>query len=91
MSDDDRREQPDIDLSLEDLEVAEEGAGLPPAPMPAVPPSASMLVIENEDLLDLPEESPAYPAAAAYPAAGRTSIGPSLRPPNTCTCRCGTS
>lgn len=76
MSDDDRREQPDIDLSLEDLEVAEEGAGLPPAPMPAVPPSAGMLVIENEDLLDVPEESPAYPAPAAYPAAGPAAYPP---------------
>lgn len=76
MSDDDRREQPDIDLSLEDLEETEERAGLPPVPVPAVPPSGSMLVIENEDLLELPEESAAYPAAAAYPTAGPAAYPP---------------
>lgn len=75
MPDDQDRDQPDIDLSLEDLDdVAEEAARAQP-PMPSAAPGRDMLVIDSHDLLDL-DHAPAaappatdYPAAAAYPAA----------------------
>jgi len=65
MADDNDREQPDIDLSLDDLDE-EPPAGGTPAPRGG----GDMLVIESHDLLDISDEPAGTPAAAQYPAAG---------------------
>ncbi|MBU0609347.1 MAG: FHA domain-containing protein [Armatimonadetes bacterium] len=69
MADDNDREQPDIDLSLDDLD-ADEPAGLPAAaPVPSMAPGGDTLVIDSLDLDDIPAAPPPGPAGAGYPAA----------------------
>ena len=74
MADDNGREQPDIDLSLDDLDAEEAPGALPPAaPVPPMAPTESVLVIDSLDLDDVaapppaPAGAPAYPAASQYP------------------------
>jgi hypothetical protein len=72
MADDNDREQPDIDLSLDDLdEEPLPPAGGTPAPRAGAPAprgGGDMLVINSHDLLDISDEpAGTYPAPTAYP------------------------
>lgn len=73
MTDDNEREQPDIDLSLDDLDDEEPGALPVAAPVPSMAPGPGVLVIDSFDLDDVPAAlampAPAVPGPADYPAA----------------------